>query len=123
MVILYLLVLLRHTHLTDSTYGVVEYGPTSGPSTLRTHLSTRHVEAWVDTCDRFKILITATAAQAAVAEYRRSKGEPVAAKPGPDERRGVPDYSPEAFLDAITEFIVADDQVRCSLRSGGSCSY
>ena len=64
---------------------------------------------WVDSCDKFKISIAAAKAQEPVASYRTSKGQCTSqSNPGEGDR---PEYSYEAFVDAITEFIVADDQV------------
>ena len=68
---------------------------------------------WVDSCDKFKIPITAAKAQEPVASYRTSKGQrtsPSNPRVG-DRPPDMPEYSYEAFVDAITEFIIADDQV------------
>ncbi|KIK00294.1 hypothetical protein K443DRAFT_100729, partial [Laccaria amethystina LaAM-08-1] len=67
---------------------------------------------WVDSCDEFKIPITAAKAQEPVASYRTSKGQhPSQSNPGVGDRPpDMPEYSYEAFVDAITEFIIADDQ-------------
>lgn len=46
--------------------------------------------------------------QEAVQEYRHRNGQPHARSDGPRTR--IP-FSKEAFVDAIVEFIVADDQV------------
>ncbi|KAF8868234.1 hypothetical protein CPB84DRAFT_1697018, partial [Gymnopilus junonius] len=66
---------------------------------------------WVEACDRFKIAITAAAAQQRIAEYRKGKGQPTAQSTSASDRpTDIPNFSRETFVDAITEFIIADDQ-------------
>jgi hypothetical protein len=77
--------------------------------TLRQHLCKFHLDEWVDECDKHGYKITAKEAQAAVDTYRRRKGQTRAqasTNPGPRKK-----YSNEAFVDALAEFIIADDQV------------
>jgi len=68
--------------------------------------------SWVDTCDKFKIPIKAQVAQKAINDYRQKWGQPQA----PSDGSQVPpppicEYSHEAFVDAIVEWIVANNQV------------
>jgi hypothetical protein len=97
----------------NNTHEVFPFSIDTGSSTLRTHLFTHHISAWVDSCDEFKILITAAKAQEPVASYHTSKGQrPSQSNPRVGDRPpDMPEYSYEAFVDAITEFIIADDQV------------
>jgi hypothetical protein len=62
---------------------------------------------WVAACDEFKIKITAKQAQPAVLEYRHRQGHTTAIP----EVKESPSFSQDAFVDAITEWIIADDQV------------
>ncbi|KAF9033370.1 hypothetical protein BJ165DRAFT_1357267 [Panaeolus papilionaceus] len=77
---------------------------------MRKHLASAHLEDWVDACDKFKIPIIVPGVQATINEYRQRKGRGTTANP---RNPSMPDrqaFSPEAFVDAIVEFIVADDQ-------------
>ncbi|KJA23886.1 hypothetical protein HYPSUDRAFT_114830, partial [Hypholoma sublateritium FD-334 SS-4] len=67
---------------------------------------------WIDGCDKFKIPITAERAKGPVAQYRESRGDPSAesAQAAGNRPPDIPAYSYEAFVDAITEFVIADDQ-------------
>jgi hypothetical protein len=94
----------RLAHATDSAYHVSSFGVTTGTSNLRKHLFTDHLEQWVSSCDQLKIPITAKAALPEVRKFRSEPGD----TPLESER---PDYSKSAFVDALVEFIVGDDQV------------
>jgi hypothetical protein len=72
---------------------------------LRKHLYTEHIGEWIDSCQKLNVPITAAAALDAIREYRK---EP-AATPLESER---PQYSKEAFIDAIVDFVVGDDLVQ-----------
>jgi len=63
-----------------------------------------HIEDWVASCDDLKISITAAAAVEAVNKFHR---EP--ATTSLESER--PQYSKEAFIDAIVDFVVGDDLV------------
>ena len=72
-----------------------------------------HLAQWVDGCDQFKIPITAEIAKCAVASYCASKGQSSSQSTSSKERpEDICEYSYEAFVDAITQFIIVDDQVR-----------
>jgi len=94
----------RHIHKSDPAYAVSAFSLVTGTTNLRKHLYNEHLEQWVTTCDDLKIEITAQAAIPAVKQFRQ---EPVDT-PLESER---PEYSKEAFVEAILEFIVGDDQV------------
>lgn len=65
----------------------------------------------MESCDKFKIKITAEAAKGPVANHRASKGQEGTTASSGDRPPNIRKYSYEAFVDAITEFIIADDQV------------
>lgn len=94
------------------------YKCTSGTSTLRRHLYTKHLEEWINGCKAAGVKITATdeGVQKALADFNRQQGlESESQGTG----RSVPiyhPYSPEAFVDAIVEWIVSDDQVSTFLK-------
>jgi hypothetical protein len=72
---------------------------------LRKHLFTDHIEKWITSCENLNISITATAALEAIRTFRK---EP--ATTSLESER--PPYSKEAFIDALVNFVVGDDQVR-----------
>ncbi|KAJ7818660.1 hypothetical protein B0H14DRAFT_2601098 [Mycena olivaceomarginata] len=69
-----------------------------------------HIDAWVEGCDQLKIPIKAKEAARFVDAYRMRKhqktGNTSNSEPGKKRRP----FSQEAFVDAIVEFIVGDDQ-------------
>lgn len=64
---------------------------------------------WISSCDKLNIPITGKAAQGTLQDYRARQGAGTA-KPAPDGKPSQK-FTHEAFVDAIVEFIVADDQV------------
>ena len=107
-------VFVRQEHVSNSHVKVQPFKNTTGTTVLRNHLANEHVENWVETCDKFKISITAQVAQKAVNAFQQRRGQPQESlnhSEGPVPH--VREYSREAFVDAIVEWIVADDQV-CS---------
>jgi len=87
------------------------YGKGTGTSVLRKHLADAHIDIWVSGCDKLKISIRAKEVLQAVATYRIKMGQETFT---PTQPTG-PEFSKEAFVDAIAEFIVADDQVIVNL--------
>ena len=94
-------------HSTNSSHKISTFGQTTSTSSLRKHLFTEHIEQWSNSCKDLKISITAKGALEAI---RKFNNQPLQASSESDER---PEYSKEAFIDAIVEFIVGDDQA-CS---------
>lgn len=88
---------------------------------LRHHLGDIHLDSWVPACDRLGVTIANTKeAQQFVTEYQKRHGQRNINEPEQtDERRR---FSQGAFVDAIMEFIVIDDQVSKSINLGGSVS-
>jgi hypothetical protein len=95
---------IRQAHAVDENHIIAAFGLTTGTGTLRRHLFENHIDAWVTACDNLKIEITAQEAQAAIEKYRK-----LPPKTTLEDLR--PEYSKDAFVDALVEFIVADDQV------------
>ncbi|KAJ2923582.1 hypothetical protein H1R20_g13520, partial [Candolleomyces eurysporus] len=75
----------------DPEESVQRYNKKSGTGTLRRHLYGNHRDDWVAECDRRGIKITAKEAQKHV-------------------RLNIPEYTHDGFIDALVDFIVADDQ-------------
>lgn len=95
----------------DESHDIISFSLETGTSTLRSHLFTNHIGLWVDGCDNFKIEITAEKAKGPVARYRESKGKASSQPTSSQRPEDIREYSYEAFVDAITQFIIADDQV------------
>jgi hypothetical protein len=85
------------------------YSNGTGTGVMRRHLYDHHLDLWVPACDKLNISITAKEAQARVAEYRQRHGQTCPTDMTQPETRQK--FSSKAFVDAIMEFIVADDQV------------
>lgn len=68
-----------------------------------------HLAEWVDSCDELKIPITAKGAEEAAARHRQRRDHTPPPASQPDEGRAK--FSHEAFVNAIVEWIVSDDQV------------
>ena len=94
----------RQAHNTNPSHHISDFGLTTSTSGLWKHLFTDHIEDWVASCDDLKIPITAAAAVEAVCKFRK---EP--ATTSLESER--PQYSKEAFIDAIVYFVVGDDLV------------
>ena len=72
-----------------------------------------HLTQRVDGCDQFKIPITTEIAKHAIASYHASTGKSSSQSTSSKERpEDIHEYSYETFVDAITQFIIADDQVQ-----------
>jgi len=87
----------------NSTYRVHRYSITTATGTLRTHLINFHLDEWVSECKKENITIKAEAALEAIAAQQgitlNSNNPP------------RPQFSSEAFTNALVDFIVATDQV------------
>ena len=101
----YLFFLYRQLKESNPDHKVSTFGLTTSVSVLRKHLYNKnHIEKWVTTCDELKIPITAKSAEEPVRLFRK--------EPAPSSLESErPTYSKEAFVDAIVEFVVGDDQV------------
>ncbi|KAF9543547.1 hypothetical protein CPC08DRAFT_770216 [Agrocybe pediades] len=91
------------------------YKTSSATSTLQRHLYNKHLVEWVEGCKQAGIKITASepGVQDALDEYHRhhSTDSHNAASDRDTPSLLYQDYSPEAFVDAIVDWIVADDQI------------
>jgi hypothetical protein len=75
-------------------------------------LYSEHIAEWVTGCDDLNIKITAQAALPAVREFHN--------EPEPTSLEGeCQEYIKEAFVEAILEFVVGDDQI-CLISSNMS---
>ncbi|KAJ7030540.1 hypothetical protein C8F04DRAFT_961485, partial [Mycena alexandri] len=77
---------------------------------LRKHLYENHLDAWVEGCDKLKIPINAKEASKHVDAYRSRKGQKTGASSNSEPGQKRTEFSQEAFVDALVEFIVGDDQ-------------
>ncbi|KAK6991690.1 hypothetical protein R3P38DRAFT_3227535 [Favolaschia claudopus] len=77
---------------------------------LRKHIYTEHPNEWITGCARLNIQIIANEAQPAIQEYKRRQGHLSSNAEAAAQIKGRRLFSHEAFVDAIVEFIVGDDQ-------------
>jgi hypothetical protein len=95
----------RQACVANPSHHIATFGLTTSTSSLRKHLFSDHLEEWSTACDTRKIPITVPAAIEAIRKFRNEPGSTTLEA----ER---PEYSKEAFIDAIVDFVVGDDQVR-----------
>ena len=81
----------------------------TGTSNLRKHLYTSHLEQWVSSCQQLNLKITAKAALPVVQEFLKMPATP--------SLEPQQEYSKEAFINALVEFIVGDDQVSIEIKT------
>ena len=94
----------RHVHESNLDHTVADFSLETSTSNLRKHLYNEHLDQWVTSCDNLGIEITTQAALPFVKKFRQEPAD----TPLESER---PKYTKEAFVEAILEFIVGDDQV------------
>ncbi|KAK7006945.1 HAT family dimerization domain-containing protein, partial [Favolaschia claudopus] len=85
-------------------------GPNTSTGILRRHLYEHHLAAWVNGCDQLKITIKSEEALKVVNAYRAKQNSSTDNDPTADSEKPRPAFSKEAFVDAIVEWIVSDDQ-------------
>ena len=77
---------------------------------MRKHLANEHIELWVSICDQKGIKITASTVKRQVEAYCTACGQPLEdseSKSGATWQK----YSQKAFVDAVVEWVVVDNQV------------
>ncbi|KAF8970639.1 hypothetical protein BDZ97DRAFT_1652336, partial [Flammula alnicola] len=95
-------------HALNPQYMVMQYGMKTSTTVRRAHLCESHPNAWIAACDKLGIDITAKSAQNTVRDYRKRHNQASSARDPEDLRKH---FTPEAFVDAIVDFIISDDQV------------
>lgn len=106
-----LLIVARQQHAADPHTASKLFATTTSTGVLRRHLYETHLDVWVAGCDQLNINIKAKEAKPHVDEYRRRKQQTTGAAPTEEPGKKRTSFSKEAFVDAIVEFIAADDQV------------
>ena len=89
---------------------VKRFGMSTGTGVKRQHLVDCHINTWISSCDRLKIRITAKSVQNAVCNYRTKQGQ-ADSQPSSTNSITRSPFSYEAFVNAIMNFIISDDQV------------
>jgi hypothetical protein len=93
----------RKEHAANPKHSVSQWANGTGITNIRKHLFKHHIADWVKACDDKKIEIRGSAALSAVRRFRNL--------PDSDLEANHPTYSKEAFVDALAEFVIGDDQV------------
>ena len=99
----------RRLHACDPEHERTKFKSSSSTSTLRAHLARFHLDEWVKHCDKEGIPTKWKETEAAMNSYRRKHGQSSGTNSQSSERK---QFSNEAFVDALAEFIIQDDQVR-----------
>ena len=94
----------RKVQAVDPGHRIASFAVTTSTSSLRKHLFSDHIEEWSTACDSLKIPVIAPIAVEAI---RKFCNEPISTQLEAER----PEYSKEAFIDAIVDFVVGDDQV------------
>ena len=81
-------------------------------TTLWAHLAQFHLDEWVKHCDKGGIPTKWKETKAAVNSYRWKHGQNSGTNSQSSEQKQL---SNEAFVDALAEFIIQDDQVQLNL--------
>lgn len=83
------------------------------------HMLKDHLEIWVNSCDQLDIAIGGQKFQDAAKKFRQQRGEDGSngTEYTQPDANSHPQYSPEAFVDAIMDFIVGDNQVNFTSQS------
>jgi hypothetical protein len=95
----------REIHSTDPSHYVTDFGATTSMSNLRKHLFTDQIKKWITSCENLNISITAAAALEAICKFHK---EPATTSLESERTQ----YSKEAFIEALVDLVVGDDQVR-----------
>ncbi|KAH9167408.1 hypothetical protein EDB89DRAFT_1856550 [Lactarius sanguifluus] len=91
---------------------VKTFSLTTGSSNLREHLVDCHRNEWVKSCVDLGLTIKGKDGLAARAAYEVEHSGGYLTNPSSVTSEDCPQFSPEAFVDALVEWIVANDQVR-----------
>ncbi|KAJ7884388.1 hypothetical protein B0H14DRAFT_2564440 [Mycena olivaceomarginata] len=94
-----------HPHVKATAFSL-----NTSSGTMRKHLYERHADEWISGCDQLGIPITAKDAQPAVEKFRQRYGQQSGTGGTTSGAKGRRPFSHEAFVDALVEFIVGDDQ-------------
>ncbi|KAJ6529698.1 hypothetical protein B0H19DRAFT_1274093 [Mycena capillaripes] len=94
-----------HPHVKATAFSL-----NTSTGTMRKHLYERHADEWISGCDQLGIPITTKDAQPAVEKFRQRYGQQSGTGGTTTGAKGRRPFSHEAFVDALVEFIVGDDQ-------------
>ncbi|KAJ7027234.1 hypothetical protein C8F04DRAFT_1399602 [Mycena alexandri] len=100
----------KQQHAVDLHVESKKFASSTSSGVLRKHLYKNHLDAWVEGCDKLKIPINAKEASKHVDAYRSRKGQNTGASSNSELGQKRTEFSQEAFVDALVEFIVGDDQ-------------
>lgn len=94
-----------HIHNVNAGHKVVSYSIKTTTGVIRRHLFKEHKEVWFDACKKFGFEVSGDEYKLAYTQYFSLPQK----QPSSEESR--PKFTPEGFVDALTEFIVGDDLV------------
>jgi hypothetical protein len=94
----------RKEHAANPKHEIISYGSNTSVTTVEKHFIEHHVADWVTACEDAKIPIRGSKGQAAARKFHRLP-------PATNLETDRPKFSKEAFVDALTEYVVGDDLV------------
>ena len=98
-----------HDNSADRWCKVTSYSITTSTSSLHNHLLRDHIDEWIPSCDKLKIKCQGgPCMQEKVDSWRQAHGGDEFQQ---TKERTHKTFSKKAFVDAIVEFIIVDDQV------------
>lgn len=102
----------RHLHACNSEHKWTKFKSSSLMSTLQVHLAWFHLDDWVKHCDKEGIPTKWKETEAAVNSYQWKHSQNSGTNSQLGEQKH---FSNKAFVDALAEFIIQDDQVWLNL--------
>jgi hypothetical protein len=86
----------------------MDFSVKTSTGVLQQHLAKSHIALWVSACEEKKIEIVAKEVQENLAQYHQQPQQT-------ELEANRLEFSKESFLNALLEFIIADDQVSLCL--------
>ena len=99
----------RGKHALNPQYMVTQYGKNTSTTIYQKHLCESHLGAWITTCDKLSIDITAKSAQNTIQNYPKQHNQVSSADEPEDLWKR---FTPGAFVNAIVDLIVSNDQIK-----------
>ena len=92
-------------HAINTAHKITDYAKSTTTGVIRRHLFKKHKADWFKACKDFGLQVSGTEYQTAFAEYFSLP------QTSPTDDKSQPKFSPEAFVNALVEFVVGDDLV------------
>ncbi|KAK0477578.1 hypothetical protein IW261DRAFT_1565890 [Armillaria novae-zelandiae] len=94
----------KHKNTKDKNYSM-----STGTTSLRHHLIREHLKLWVTACDKLNTLIKGNGMKAAK-KFQKATGMTTPIGVSCSDTSSIPEFSRDAFIDAIVKWIIANDR-------------